>query len=484
MGTLDEISTVRLARTDVLNIWIWIVASTGFHLVAFADEDRSKQISVTVDIRPKNHSVTLQGPVLRENITSLTPQASSRCKEPLRVLDVSLQNPGCGYYCVPYVVKSQVKSCHRSGYRVRLMQVSHNTWYPAEGDPVNVLATKILQGSKPLAKIWAPKKRCGHITAYIEVCVKTAMGILECTTSRYFNLPPDPDAGPYPKWRPPYLLSLNPEDQIKWMFSISNNISGGFDGFTNGRYRSLPPQYRIRTEIVVPYGRRVYRTAWTNSRKTRAEIPPNLLNDEKVLSLDGATVALNFARKDCDYPATFEGARYATRLAISKTFSPLIKQDSRLPNFTTPSYPPTVYGHPVRLHVEATNNGGGKTKNGRKTKLSYQWYVRTHDYETGSTYADMIIGATSQSITLANATCNKDVECWGKFGLLGLHKYYVDVCNTFGCRRSAAILPSILSPKLKPGQEWYPENCDLVGENISCYGGQRYCVVKGLVQMC
>lgn len=455
----------------------------NFTFTAYAAGDYSGRSSITVDIRPKKTTeALLRGPIPVGKTDSAVPKIATGCwaNAPPKVDITRLELPWCDLGgCSTHEPIVNVKYCNNGSYRLRLMQVDHKSWFPQQTDTVKELENRIVPaGTTSTTMRPSSYTTCGRVTVYVEACVRNSKAKLVCSTSRFVNLPPNVPKDPVLAWRPPYQLDLHPGDRAKIAYTVTKNTLNAENGLWNGLKTS--PSFKLVAVTRLMYGRKVYVSGPTKSASVQAILPPPGWKHGVPRAFDGATVELEFSWEGCTERFSFEG-RYSTQLKVSKRVSPLTKQDKRLPKFQTPIYPPTVFGEPTTLQVGAKNIGGGKRKSGEGTQLTYQWYVRTYislDYQT---YAEKILGATSPSVTLADARCDK--ECWSRADISGLHKYYVDVCNTFGCRRSNAIIPDILQPPLEPGQAWDPYTCSY-DSSESCSGGQTYCVKKNIVEEC
>lgn len=450
-------------------------------LIAYPDENWKGRANITVDIRPTGVKFKqLRGPISSGRANKDVPLIAPNCQSqaPPKVEFASFELPYCDLGCFGYGAIVRVKYCAAGSYSLRLMQIQHDSWYPQPSDQVVEILNHTIDAGTTSTGLFPPLNRCGRATMYAEACVRTSGGDLKCSTSRLFNVPAEEIDGPLPAWRPPFELQLHPGDRAAVVLAFSNDTSNGRDGFSNGHSDRMG--FKLFAVTRLKYGRRVFKNGPSLSARVKAHIPPASWKKGVFRSFNDAKVELEFTRPGCDARYSLEG-RYATQVKVSKRVSPLALQDTQLPRFKTPVYPPTVFGQSATMRVVAENVGGGERKNGEKTKLSYQWYVRTQDGLYGTSYAEKIVGATGSSITFADARCN--VFCPSRYGVIGLHIYYVDVCNTFGCKRSKAIFPNILPPTLKPGEEWDELHCTTT-TGYSCSGGQTYCVQKGLVQEC
>lgn len=458
---------------------------TNMTVSASAGNDYFNRTTISVDIRPKGVAVSgLRGRARVGLAADTVPFSSAGCPV-ARVPKVELdfvRAPFCGFGCVGYGASVRVDYCEKGNVLLRLMQIRHKTWYPSASDSVIEVSRTETGAQASSTVLTPPENRCGRATLFAEACVRTADGGLKCGTSRFFSLPAEPIDGPFLKWRPPYQLKLALGDRAVLKLAISNNTEGGNDGFRYARAafeNESPPFSQLYAVLRLNYGRRTYVNGPIDGNQIFAPIPPRWWKKGVSYFFNKATVALEFSRPGCDERHSFEG-RFATQLIVSNNIASLTVQDKRLPFFETPEYPPTVIGKRVTLRVKARNFGAGLREDGRETRLSYQWYVRTS--EMSNTFPRKILGATGPSITLEDARCNR--ECGSRFGITGLHQYYVDVCNTFGCRRSNVILPNILPPPLKPGQIWEEDTCSIRSESYICESGQIYCVKNGLVKDC
>lgn len=288
-------------------------------------------------------------------------------------------------------------------------------------------------------------RRCEPMFFFYEACVKSHTGDVMCHTSSLKYIIAEVVTEPRLEFRPPIQLELAPKDSAK-IRTVTRKVSSGErkqDGLSNGGFDRHNYYHALQGVIDFRDGRKST-TPW----KEGAAIDVLLKN---VTGEDnGAVVFTRYAKPTC--PGNFASwrSRYATTLVVSHNIPSLVQQDESLPSFSTPVYPPTRFGKTVSLRVNATNMGGGRRADGSATQLHYQWYLRTGDsFISERSYAEPIIGATASILWIKSARCSTLGFC-SRWGCTGLQIFYVDVCNTFGCKRSDPIIPNVLPPDFVP----------------------------------
>lgn len=291
---------------------------------------------------------------------------------------------------------------------------------------------------------------CEDYKAYVEVCGRLpSMGCNArplCVTSRavlalYAYVPT-----PRLSFRPPIKLELAPGDKAKIVHRIVKATERGplgNGGYDTGKNNIGNVSYVVGSSIKSQHGR-VLKKPMLKRGKVSSVVITKF--DSSYLSrkfYNGAKARMVFARSHCPKNIRTLDDRYATSITVHKRIRPLVKQDVRLPTFKQPKFKPVKSGSSATITVKARNNGGGMRKGGMPTKLHFQWYLRTLDYAEGPTYAEPIKGATSPTLQIQEVTC--EMPDYSRYEVSGLKEYYVDVCNTFGCKRSGKIVPRYIA---------------------------------------
>lgn len=451
-----------------------------FELTAWTDFNFDERLSITVTIRSKDGPT--KGSVVSTDSKALV--FTKGCETAPTIIGFRLIPPDAFDYR-PFSVNVKVKHCPSARYKVKLISYNH-PWYtaPTSRGYKKTFTMTSKTTSSSVVVLTPSRTRCNVRSIYIEACSLTSTG-RKCSTSTFFTLPHEETPEPMQAYRPPYILELRPGDKAQLSIRATNSTQSTH-GFTNGLNIFDHPnrQFALQATVSLKFGRRLFSSPISLNGKASLSILPG--KGGVPASFDGAAFTARFSRTDqcrLGNAAQFEDERYVTQIIVKPWIPSLVKQDSKLPTIVkTPTYPLTRFGERVTMKVQALNSGGGKRAGGNKTALSYQWLVRTIDHFDYRTYADVIIGATEKEIVLGDAKCNK--SCGSRSGSTGLHIYYVDVCNTFGCVRSGAILPNIIPPVLKKGEIWNMDTCSFEEYSTNCSGGQRYCVVDGAVQEC
>ena len=310
--------------------------------------------------------------------------------------------------------------------------------------------------------------RCEDLFVYAEACVsRRAHGGPEllCRTSRFRWIPKKTVPEPRLKWRPPIQILLAPGDAIavETTTFVPEDPYGLTDGFSNGRLDDLDID-----AVLHGITEKVDGTLST-TLPSKKSVVVNVPNGRGGVSLEdnGALLYVRYSEASCPRSEDSWKSRYNTTILVSKDHKSLVKQDKSLPTFETPVYPETVFMQPAMITVEAENPGGGLREGGVPTELHYQWYLRTKELLALSrSYAEPIPGATGATLNIPEAQCSIGGNC-GRSGCFDLREYFVDVCNTFGCRRSELIEPRILPPlNIPDGMVWDEASC-LIGEDFS-----------------
>lgn len=294
---------------------------------------------------------------------------------------------------------------------------------------------------------------CKQIYFYIEACGKHPTKGDLCATSTVVKIKLPNPAVPEPRLaiRPPIVLRLSPGGTALVETRTTKDFNTG-RGFSNGGYDSRGPHV-LQMFAVSSSGKKLSSSAQVAGTNV------SLVVGGSGTSWDASTVFTKYAPSYCSSNSASWRERYSTRIVVSRNVSALVKQDKRVPDFDQPEFPRTkIGGKPVTLKVSAKNNGGGRRADGSVTKMHYQWYVRNSDYDYSPTYARLIKGATKATFRV-NADCVP--KGCGPSGCSRLRLYFVDVCNTFGCRRSEPIEKNLIPPPLKKDEEWNTLWCEI-----------------------
>ena len=345
-----------------------------------------------------------------------------------------------------------------SNIRIRIISFSIDTNATIS---TKVLFQKILKNPRNPSYFTTTNRGCGDRFVYAEACVsRRAHGGPEllCRTSRFQWIPKKTVPEPRLKWRPPIQILLAPGDAIavETTTFVPEDPYGATVGFSNGRDddNDIDAVLRGITEKVDG--------TLSTTLPSNKSVVVNVPNGRGGVSLEdnGALLYVRYSEASCPKTEASWKSRYNTTIFVSKDHKSLVKQDKSLPTFETPVYPETVFMQPAMVTVEAENPGGGLREGGVPTELHYQWYLRTKDFlPLSRSYAEPIPGATGATLNIPEAQCSTG-GCGGS-GCFALLEYYVDVCNTFGCRRSEVIeQPRILPPSSIPdGMVWNYFSC-------------------------
>lgn len=297
---------------------------------------------------------------------------------------------------------------------------------------------------------------CEEKTVYLEFCAADAETKLEkCATSPIITLPAKTVPDPQPRFRPPIELVLAPGDRAKVRFAIANWTKDDEDApFWNGQ-TNTNVTYVLNGAVERPGG---FVDVGPRIRGMQAEVQVPVRGGGVTLADNGSQAYLQYAEADCPSNVAEFRLPYSTRIVVDPDAKALLRQDMALPEIVkAPTYPATEYKKPVTLSVEARNVGGGMRAGGEATGLTYQWYKREDMYLSFSrAYPRLIPGATGPMLRIVEAVCDPGEAGCGRWGCFGLERYYVDVCNTFGCRRAGPVLPNVLAP---PGKSLEDIGC-------------------------
>lgn len=349
-----------------------------------------------------------------------------------------------------FVQTYRVDRCHVFHYlRIRLLRISAEA---VKGK--SVLKTHVrhvrLDDYFQNLKYALLSPTCIPSTFYIEACGRHRTKGVLCATSKLFETPDPIVPEARLAIRPPIELRLSPGGSALLQTRITKDLKYG-EGFSNGGYQTTGPR-ALQMFAVSSSGQRL-----ASSRQV-VGTNVSLVVGGSGTSRNGSTVFSKYALKSCRSNSASWRSRYSTRIVVSKKVSPLVRQDSRVPDFKMPIYPKTNIDEFATLKVSARNKGDGKRADGSVTEMHYQWYVRNRDYGIYEMYAETIKGATKASLRV-KADCV--AKYCGRYGCSNLRIYFVDVCNTFGCRRSGPIKQRLIPPPLKKGENWNAEYCEV-----------------------
>lgn len=285
-------------------------------------------------------------------------------------------------------------------------------------------------------------ERCEPYKVYVEACVRHAKNArAACSTSQLITI--NAVAVPEPRlaFRPPIELRLAPGDSANIVTKLVNATERGPLG--NGGQDIGNRAFAIGTKITSQYGRVLKDTGLKQQTTSTVSISERDSSYPTRRFYNGASAYLVYANPTCvSNTASFKN-RYSTRITVRKSVKSLVKQDTSLPTFSQPVFPPIKSGQSATIKVIGRNTGGGIRMGGMPTELHYQWYIRTVDYSAFRTYAEPIEGATSATLKLNSVVCES--PNYSRYQVSGLKQYYVDVCNTYGCRRSEQIVPRYIN---------------------------------------
>lgn len=456
---------------------------------AFVNNDKAAKFSITINIQQT--TLPEQGPLPSEvtpdesavnGIMQPVPALVAACATTNGAPSVSVQVlPPDDFNGLPYQLKGTVSypCAAQTKFRTRLLEISNKML----GDSTTSIRTAVMpfesfgpSDGRDLT-IFPDRSRCGSKQVYLETCIRRpADNVLLCGTSKIHLLPSEAVPEPLLAFRPPIKLELAPGDTATVTMQITNSTEET-DGFTNDENQNVP--FLIKP-VVSKSNITLSNYEFTAKDTVVATLPPSDRSKGGVsFNLNGASVYLQFAQPSCTLDSATYESRYATQVIVQPSIARLTRQDNKLPEFDTPVYPSTLKGQPVTVRVNARNPGNGQRADGTPTGLHYQWYVRTQKSRNFRVYADPIIGATGPTLPIAEAECSQ--TCGSRFGINGILEYYVDVCNTFGCRRSAKILPNVRQTS-NPDEE--PSPFFQMFCKDACFGGQRYCLIDGSVRLC
>ena len=283
-------------------------------------------------------------------------------------------------------------------------------------------------------------RRCKPFRVYLEACVSFQMGARpSCFMSEVMTVGALSVPEPHLTFRPPYFVRLAPGDAVEIVSKLESSavIEGHLEDDKHDRVKR---SILIRSVAQSQYGRQLKATPFKEGKRSVLRISSkdtSQWNTRKFFN--GASVFLQFATPSCPSIYGSYKKRYATKLMVSGKVKSLVKQDNQLPSIKQPTFPAIRSGRDVTLYVNATNIGGGLRRGGAKTKLHYQWLKQTTYSEFWESHAIPIKGETGPILKVKNVVCKS--PRYVRSGLRGLKHYFVDVCNTYGCKRSDVIKP-------------------------------------------
>lgn len=301
-------------------------------------------------------------------------------------------------------------------------------------------------------------KECQPYYYYIEACVKSSSYEIFCDTSSLKRVPSRQVPEPRIRYRPPIVIEMAPGDSIMIRNEIKvqvEDLDEETESLSNGGFDIHGISFELQGVVMNQSGStRVLPWNFTDF----VDIDLNNVS----LSDNGTEVFSRYKDPECPERSDSWRGRYSTKIIVTNIVSGLEKQDERLPRFEQPFYPITPFGEQVTLRVNAVNEGGGRRKDGSSTSLHYQWYLRDQDSLMKTrTYAEPIPGATGNTLKIIATKCGGYVNC-GRWGCHDLGILFVDVCNTYGCKRSEGILPNVTAPTFVPeGMVWDKYSCSL-----------------------
>lgn len=301
---------------------------------------------------------------------------------------------------------------------------------------------------------------CQPADMYIESCLKDEAGQILCRTTALFRIPRQIVPEPRLKFRSPYVLKIVPGSRARVKTVI--HYSNARDGFHNGLYEIERNFFALTMVAISRHGIELARSK-TITGNTVSLTLGGKRNGVSKASFDGATVFLEYRLANCTFNSDSYRRLYPTKLVVNDKVDGVLKRDIRLPSFNSFSFPVTLQGKTAVLRVRAQNSGAGRLRSGKKTVLTYQWLIRTQDLNPFKTYARLLQGETRPTLTLKNLQCTDSV-C-GENGCEGDRVYYVDVCNTLGCKRSQGARPIFKAPVVPEGKCWNKYHCLLYDQD-------------------
>lgn len=429
--------------------------TVGSYLVsAYVNDAAWNVTTIRIFIRPEN--VPPRGPMPNEITpkyedpafsTIMVPMTTCTAPMPsITVKDLSFSNMSNSIYQISVVLKLCSDKNATNKLRLRVLSFDADDGGQPE---VVVLWAKIVSSGLVQVPI---NVRCEKIVIYGEACVDTSSSKMLCATTNFRTVPPLPVTAPILSLTPPKVLELSPGDQAKLVFRITNNTGSPYwGGVRNGKQ-----PYTLQLFMVDANGSEIARWSKSTQNFAVARIGGKLCGIPP--SLDGAKISLRYFESECGKSGTFLGI-FETVLSVSTSIVSLSMQDVRPPHFPQPMFPETIAGMQTRIAVAAVNRGNGERADGSATKLQYQWLKKVEASGSELVYPSPISSANGPSLLISKAEC--DPPCGTIDGCSSSVSYFVDVCNTFGCRRSAAIKPHVLPPNssMEGGKMWNGSSC-------------------------
>lgn len=428
-----------------------------YMLSAYVDDKIDNATTLRFYIRPAD--MPRRGPApdevsltYNDSSLSLVMPPDSACDQPNPYVFIGTINESSESFG-KFVAEVETEACPNktSGDEMRLRLLSYNEVEEKAPQVVVFWADVVSAGSVEVSI----EGQCDRNVIYGEVCVKTNTSDAFCGTSNFRTVPPLPVADPTLNLIPPKSLKLAPGDSANLAFRTTTNRKSPF----GSQAETGPRDYILQAFMMDNKGAQIAQWKETTSSTAIARIGGKLCGIPA--SLNGSSVSLRFKEATCKNSATFKGI-YETKIFVSTDFESLTVQDSVPPHFPQPVFPPTEIGKAARIAVAAVNRGGGLRADGSETTLEYQWYKKKGLHTWTEEYPLPIVGATSPSLLLPKVkcvrTCDDDMDCDDYLA------YFVDVCNTFGCRRSAPILPDVLPPMndTRENAVWNHDRCEWV----------------------
>lgn len=416
---------------------------------AFPNEQTSARLSISVFILPPGYP--LRGPLPRPTGAELlaVPTVSRRCRAaaaataPITISDITWRrNYDTGGY--DFTLYAVISFCNAASQDMRVRYLTYVPSAASGGPPVTDTLdsrTKTVgPGGSSLVGPFEFREENNDQIFYVDACIRLADGSPLCATSQLYRFPAYVPSEPLPLFRPPISLRLAPGDAATLTYSFANETDD-YSPLGNGGAGHYPARLVVLQTRLQRRSGSVYRT-YARRRGGAVPYTVDLFGRRgAVRGLNGGLVHMSYFPRGLPSLVT-DDLRISTKIVVGD-FARLARQDIRLPEFEQPVYTgPDVYpGDAAKISVNATNsNGGGRLANGRPPRLHYQWYLRNYQDYPYPTYADPIRGATGATLNVDRVQCYLTSECTTLYGCYSVGWYYVDVCNTFGCRRSERIV--------------------------------------------
>lgn len=439
----------------------------GEHVISASVDDERYENSILVRVQPDFPSF---GPLPDQVVPKPLPKgdlpipdADPSCKRkgPPRVFIEEIENQHVELYPNDRDMYYRSAWCEEHRVRIRFIE-----WERSRDGKVTTIVLTQKQEKYHFSTSVRKKLRCKMFYFFFEACVmkREADGKKKpfCSTSRLRFLPALVAPEPGLRWRPPFFVKLAPGDSavLKTVTnrpSDYNNINGAVND--NGVFDDEKLVTNVIRGVFDSRKGKTSYTPWTRNKSVSTRIP--LRKGGVTLRDNGSLVYVSYTTASCRTSTASWKGLWDTKVIVSKKHGSLVKQDTTFPVFELPEFPPTRINEPAEITVEAENPGGGMREGGKPVQLHYQWYLETQSTDFFKDLPEAIRGATQKTLKIDKAKC--DINSCFVTGCSGFQRYYVDVCNTFGCRRSKMIIPKILPPAFVPeGKKWDPESCRLV----------------------